>query len=103
MPRQSGSDRSRDGARESRPPADRPGEPAPAPGRWLLSTVLQTVVAVVGLVVVLYALSRAFGVDLLGRTAAALATQTGQWIAIAVVALVAMSAAMRAVRYARTP
>ncbi|NUC72921.1 hypothetical protein HTZ84_11465 [Haloterrigena sp. SYSU A558-1] len=98
MSRQPDGDRSRGGDRSTRP-----GETAPPPGRWLLSTVLQTVVAVVGLAVVLYALSRAFGIDLLGMTAAALATQTGQWIAIAVVALIAMSAAMRAVRSVRAP
>ncbi|ADB59974.1 hypothetical protein Htur_1082 [Haloterrigena turkmenica DSM 5511] len=98
MSRQPDDDRSRGSDRSTRP-----GETAPPPGRWLLSTVLQTVVAVIGLGVVLYALSRAFGIDLLGMTAAALATQTGQWIAIAVVALIAMSAAMRAVRFARAP
>lgn len=103
MSRQSGSDRPRDDARGDDPSTDRRTEPEPNPGTWLVSTTLQTVVAVVGLVVVLFALGRAFGVDLLGTITAALTTQTGQWLAVAIIALLVMSAAMRTMRYTRAP
>lgn len=62
---------------------------------------MQTLIAVVGLVVVLFALGRAVGVDLLGMVAQAVSTQTGQWLAIAFVALLVMGAAMRAMAYTR--
>lgn len=67
----------------------------------MVSTVMQIVVAIVGLVVVLFALGRAIGADLLGMTAQALATQTGQWLVIAIVAFIGMGAAMRAMHYTR--
>lgn len=62
---------------------------------------MQTLIAVVGLVVVLFALGRAVGVDLLGMVAQAVSTQTGQWLAIAFLALLVMGAAMRAMAYTR--
>ncbi|SDJ90529.1 hypothetical protein SAMN04515672_1776 [Natronorubrum texcoconense] len=68
---------------------------------WVVSTVMQTLVAIVGLVVVLFALGQAIGTDLLGMTAQALSTQTGQWLVIAVVAFIGMGAAMRAMRFTR--
>lgn len=86
-------------SKEERPPEE--GEPRAGPGTWLMSTAMQTLIAVVGLVVVLFALGRAFGIDLLGMVGDALATQTGQWIAIAVLALILMGAAMRAITYTR--
>lgn len=62
---------------------------------------MQTLIAVVGLVVVLFALGQAVGVDLLGMVAQAVSTQTGQWLAIAFLALLVMGAAMRAMAYTR--
>lgn len=94
--------RSRETSRAERPPEE-PREPRAGPGAWLTSTVLQTAVAIVGLVAVLFALSMALGVDLLGMLAQALSTHTGQWIAIAFVALVLTGAAMRALSYTRAP
>lgn len=70
---------------------------------WLTSTLMRTLVAIIGLIAVLFALSMALGVDLLGMVAQALTTQTGQWLAIAVVVLLLTGMAMRALSYARTP
>ena len=103
MRRESGRDRSRADEANDRRRDGRHDRAPPNPGTWLLSTALQTVVAVVGLVIVLFALGRAVGVDLLGAAAGALSTHTGQWLAIALVALLAMSAAVRTLRYARAP
>lgn len=93
---------SREEPRTERPPEER-REPRARPGVWFTSTVLQTAVAIVGLVAVLFALSMAFGVDLLGVLGQALATRTGQWIAIAFVILLVTGAAIRALSYTRAP
>lgn len=82
---------------------DEPREPRAGFGAWFASTVLRTLVAIVGLVAVLFALSMAIGIDLLGMLGQALATQTGQWIAVAVVILLLTGAAMRGLRYIRAP
>lgn len=70
---------------------------------WFTSTVLQTAVAVVGLIAVLFALGMALGIDLLGMLAEALSTQTGQWLAIAFVILLITGAAIRALEFTWTP
>ncbi|WP_255169737.1 hypothetical protein [Natrononativus amylolyticus] len=62
---------------------------------------MQTIVAIVGLVVVLFAVGQALGADLLGMLANALATQTGQWLAVAFIALLVVGAAMRAMAFTR--
>lgn len=89
-------------SRAEKPP-DEPRDRRAGFGAWLASTILRTLVAIVGLVAVLFALSMAFGIDLLGMLGQALATQTGQWIAIAVVVLLLTGAAMRGLRYIRAP
>lgn len=88
--------------RSGRAPEERRGWRA-GPGAWFTSTLLQAAVVVVGLVALLFALSMAFGVDLLGMLGDALSTQTGQWLAIAVVILVVTGAAVRALSYVRSP
>lgn len=103
MTQRSSGDRGHADDRGDRRGDGRPEEPGTRAGAWFLSTTLQVVVAVIGLVVVLFALGQAVGVDLLGITAQALSTQTGQWLAVAVIALLAMSAAMRTMRYATAP
>lgn len=67
----------------------------------MASTAAQTVIALVGLVVVLFAVGQAVGVDLLGMVGEALATHTGQWLAVAVIALILVTAALRAMSYTR--
>ncbi len=67
----------------------------------MASTAMQTIVAIVGLVVVLFAVGQALGADLLGMLANALATQTGQWLAVAFIALLVVGAAMRAMAFTR--
>ncbi|MCU4741837.1 hypothetical protein OB955_21190 [Halobacteria archaeon AArc-m2/3/4] len=94
--------RSREESRAERPPEE-PREPRAGFGAWLTSTVLQTAVAVVGLVAVLFALSMALGIDLLGMLAQALSTQAGQWIAVAFVVLLLTGGAIRTLSYARAP
>lgn len=84
-------------------PPNEPRERRAGPGMWLTSTLMRTLVAIIGLIAVLFALSMALGVDLLGMVAQALTTQTGQWLAIAVVVLLLTGMAMRALSYARTP
>ena len=101
MTRDTDRGRTREETRAERPPEERP-EPRTGFGAWLTSAVLQTAVAVVGLAAVLYALSMAFGVNLFGMVAQALATQTGQWLAIAFVVLLLTGTAIRAMSYART-
>ena len=92
-------DTDRERSREERPPAER----RPEGGAWFTSRLLQTAVATVGLIGVLFALSMALGVDLLGMLAEALSTQAGRWLAIAVIILLVTSAAVRALGYARAP
>lgn len=72
-------------------------------GAWFTTTIFQTGVAIVGLIAVLFALSMAIGIDLLGMLADALSTQTGQWLAIAFVIILLTGAAIRALAYTRPP
>lgn len=56
-----------------------------------------------GTVLLLFALGQAFGLDLLGMVADFLATQTGQWLAVAFFALVLISVAASGWRSRRPP
>jgi hypothetical protein len=67
----------------------------------MASTAAQTIVMLVGLVVVLFAVGQAVGADLLGMVGDALATHTGQWLAVAVLALILVIAALRALSFTR--
>lgn len=62
---------------------------------WFAESTLRIVMAVVGLVLVLFALGQAAGVDLLGMLADALATRVGRWLAIAFFGLLLVVIAMR--------
>lgn len=96
----------RDDSRKRREPREetrvetRPAE-EPAPRRGFTdvfaSTTLRLLVTIIGLVVFLFALGQAIGFDLLGVTADALATQTGQWLVVALFALLLIGVAQRAV------
>ena len=59
--------------------------------------------AALGTVLLLFALGQAFGFDLLGAVAEFLATDTGQWIAVAFFALLLISVAVGGWRYRRPP
>ncbi|WP_394743019.1 hypothetical protein [Natronococcus roseus] len=89
---------SRSESTEDRPPEETRGF---APGAWMASTAAQTIVMLVGLVVVLFAVGQAVGADLLGMVGDALATQTGQWFAVAGIAMILVIAALRAISYGR--
>ncbi|WP_306057339.1 hypothetical protein [Natronococcus wangiae] len=82
-----------------RPPDEEPRGRRFAPGAWMASTAVQTIVVLVGLAVVLFAVGQAVGVDLLGMIGEALATHTGQWLAVAVIALIVVGAALRAMSH----
>jgi hypothetical protein len=89
---------SRSESTEDRPPKETRGF---APGAWMASTAVQTIVMLVGLVVVLFAVGQAVGADLLGMVGDALATHTGQWLAVAVLTLILVIAALRALSFTR--
>lgn len=80
-------------------------EPSPegSPGALLTRTILRTGLVVLGFVLLLFALGQAFGVDLLGPAAEFLATETGQWLAVALLALALISVAAGGWRYRRPP
>jgi hypothetical protein len=64
------------------------GEAADAWADAVTASALRIAIGLVGLVLLLFALGRAFGVDLLGAVGSFFATPTGQWIGVAIVALV---------------
>jgi hypothetical protein len=64
------------------------GESADVWANAVTESALRIAVGIVGLVLLLFALGRAFGVDLLGAVGSFFATPTGQWIGVAIVALV---------------
>ncbi|TYL40611.1 hypothetical protein CV102_03315 [Natronococcus pandeyae] len=92
---------SRTEPKDGRPPDEEPRGRRFAPGAWMASTVVQTIVVLVGLAVVLFAVGQAVGADLLGMVGEALATHTGQWLAVAVIALIVVGAALRAMSLTR--
>ncbi|WP_267643086.1 hypothetical protein [Haloarchaeobius amylolyticus] len=62
---------------------------------YLATTVVRFGLAAIGVVLLLFSLGQAFGVDLLGAFADALSTQTGQWLVVALFALFLIGAAER--------
>lgn len=79
-----------DDRRESEPAAEG------SAGALLTRTVLRIGLAVLGLALLLFALGQAFGVDLL-------ATETGRWIGVALLAIVLISVAASGWRRRRPP
>lgn len=69
----------------------------------LTRTILRIALAVFGIVLLLFALSQAFGVDLLGPAVEFLATETGRWIVVALLAFVLISVAASGWRRRRPP
>lgn len=62
---------------------------------WLTQSALRVGLALLGVVLLLYALGRLVGVDLLAMLADALTSEWGRWIAVAVVALALIGLALR--------
>lgn len=64
-------------------------------GEWFARSTVRIALAVFGVVLLLFALGQAAGVDLLGAVADALSTQVGRWLAVAVFALLLIAVAVR--------
>ncbi len=58
-----------------------------AMGGWFASTALRWTLAVVGIVLLLFALGQAFDTPLLGWVVDAATSETGRWLVLALVAL----------------
>jgi hypothetical protein len=79
--------------------AERRGEPAGIGFTgWFTSAAIRTVLVIVGLVVLLFALGQAVGIDLLGLAAEALSSELGRWLLIAAFGLVLIGLAQRGFR-----
>ena len=65
---------------------------------WFASTAVRTVLAIVGLVILLFALGQLVGLDLLELTAAALSSEIGRWLLLAAFALLLIALAQRGFR-----
>ncbi|WP_158057364.1 hypothetical protein [Halorussus halophilus] len=65
------------------------------PGDWFAHATIQWLLALVGVVVVLFGLGQAVGVSLLGMVADALGSQTGQWLMVAFLGLLVILAAAK--------
>ena len=74
------------------------GEPADAWADAVTASVIRIAVGLVGIVIVLFALGRASGVDLLGAVGEFLATPTGRWIGVAFVGLLLVALAVGGLR-----
>jgi len=64
------------------------GDAADAWADAVTASALRIAIGLLGLVLLLFALGRAFGVDLLGAVGSFFATPTGRWLGVALVALV---------------
>lgn len=62
---------------------------------WVTETAFRAGIAIIGVVLLLFALGQAVGADFLGMFAAALSSQVGRWLAVAVFALFVIAAAFR--------
>lgn len=62
---------------------------------WFAMSALRIALVLVGLVIVLFALGQAVGVDLLGTITDALGTQLGRWLVVAFFGLVLIVVAVR--------
>jgi len=62
---------------------------------WLTASILRLMLAVVGVVLVLFALGQAVGINLLDMAADVLASSVGRWLLIALFGLVLVVVALR--------
>lgn len=89
-------------SRSGSPTSDDDGEAGQASGAtdddataWFARSTLRIGLAVVGFVLLLFALGQAVGMDLLGLVADALGTRVGRWLVVALFALVLIVVALR--------
>lgn len=66
---------------------------------WLASAAVRLGLTVIGVVVLVFALGQAVGVDLLEMFAEALSSQTGRWLVVAFFAVLLIAAAQRGIAY----
>lgn len=88
------SDDNREGGQASGATDGNPATGEDATG-WFARSTLRVGLAIIGLVLLLFALGQAVGMDLLGVVVDALSTTVGRWLAIAFFALVLIVVALR--------
>lgn len=91
-------DTATDGNRAERGSSETTNGGYPADGgvaEWFAASALRIGLAVIGFVLLLFALGQAVGLDLLGLVVDALNTEVGRWLAVAVFALVLIVVALR--------
>lgn len=76
----------------------RRGRESESTSDWLAKTGLLSGLAVVGFVLLLFALGQAVGFDLLGLVADVVSSQTGRWLVVALFALLLIGVAERELR-----
>lgn len=62
---------------------------------WFAASTFRVALAIIGLVLLLFALGQAVGFDLLGLVADALSSRLGRWLAVAFFALILIVVAVR--------
>lgn len=65
---------------------------------WFAASTVRMVLALVGFLILLFALGQAVGVNLLGIVADALTTRLGQWLVVAFVGILLIMLALRGFR-----
>ena len=75
--------------------AEQRRDDVPAATTWFANTAVRTGLTVIGVVVLLFALGQAVGLPLLELTTEALTSRTGQWLAVAFLAVLLIGAAQK--------
>jgi MFS family permease len=86
------------GNRERTETAEPRGSRTAQSADWLTAPLIRVALAFLGLVVLVYALGRAVGVDALEIVGDVLATRVGRWLLLALFALVLILIALRGFR-----
>lgn len=66
---------------------------------WFAAAAVRMGLTIIGVVVLIFALGQAVGLDLLGLFVEALNSQTGQWLVVAFFAILLIAAAQRGISY----
>jgi hypothetical protein len=88
------SDADRRSARGDRHGGD-PERPSTGTAEWFAASTLRIVLAVVGLVVLLFGLGMAMGIDILGAIVTVLETEVARWLLVALFGLFILFVAVR--------
>ncbi|WP_435153431.1 hypothetical protein [Haladaptatus sp. DFWS20] len=86
------------GSAKQQPQAQNTHRKDESSSNWLAKTGMMSGLAVVGFVLLLFALGQAVGFDLLGLFAEAVSSQTGRWLVVALFALLLIGVAERGLR-----